>query len=199
MRDQGEGNEAFRQVLEPGERLLWHSEPGARGLFLAVLPRMLRDLVFLAFVLAGLYFSPLDHTAPRNLLILALLGLFLLYLLFREVREATASKVSHYLITDRRLIVILPRAWKGNRSVLRTSDGRRYDSGGFPILTTFGSAKSGRIRGGRATLTVPVSGYVPVPYQTGASIEGYRTFPLKLIAVADPEAALAALGPSTRA
>ena len=198
MRDLNDASETFRQLLEPGERLLWHSQPGARGLFLSVLPRLLRDLVFLALVVAALALAWRGQVAAQNLAIVALLGVVLLYSLFREIREATAARISHYLITDRRLIIILPRMKMGTRSITRGRREEPYDSAGLPALSIAGPAASGRSHEGRATLTVPVRGYVPVPSGTGASVERYRTFPLKLIAVADPEAALAALRPSTR-
>jgi len=197
--DEGdEAGEAFGPLKEPGERLLWHSRPGARGLFLSVLPRLLRDLCFIAIAVTALIFGWNRSEAGPRMVVVALI-LFLLWSLFREVREATAAKISLYLITDRRLIVILPRVRMGNRTITRAPREGPYDSAGLPALSIAGPATSGRLREGRANLIVPVRGYIPVPYQTGANIERYRTFPLKLIAVADPEAALAALRPSTRA
>src|SRR6478672_5757602 len=192
MRDVPAAPEAFRSELEPDERLLWHSQPGARGLFFSVLPRLLRDLVFLSLVVAAILFG-WERTNDGARAIVILFALFLLYSLFREIRETTAAKISHYLITDRRLIIILPRVWMGNRSILRGQRPSRYDASGLPTLTTAGRATSGKLRSGRATITVPVRGYITVPSHAGGGVEGYRTFTLKLIAVTEPDAALALL------
>jgi hypothetical protein len=190
MRDLTETGEPWRALLEPGERVLWHSQPGARGLFLSVLPRLLRDLVFLALVVVAILLG-WERTNESARGIVILLALFLLYSLFREVREMTAARVCHYLVTNRRLVVILPRGTEGTRSYPFDRLSTALDSRGRTIASVSGTASHGKVREGRATVTVPVRGYITV--SRNAARKGYRTWPLRLIAVAEPEKAVAAL------
>lgn len=156
MRDLVQAEPSFRDALEPGERVLWHSHPGAGALFLSLLPRMLRDLAFLALAVAALLLVRPGEVQPWNLAILFALVIFLSWSLYREWREATASKVSHYLITDRRLVWILPRAegrklWSIWQPSERTED---------PELARIIAVDLGRVRAGRATVRIRLKSFV---------------------------------------
>jgi hypothetical protein len=154
MQDLVQGDEPLRLVLDADERVLWRSRPGARALFLSVLPRLIRDLVFLAFVAAALVLAGRE-TEVRNLAIVALLVPVLLWSLWRSLREATASQVSCYTITDRRLIISLPRAAPPVQSI-NLRGGRVKD----PALTRILAVDRRAIRNGRATIRLKVRGLV---------------------------------------
>jgi hypothetical protein len=192
MRDPIEPDAPFRALLEPGERLLWHSPPGTRGLFLSVLPRLLRDLFFLAVAIAALLLG-WSQTNDSARIVVILLALFLVWSLFGEAREATAARISHYLVTDRRLLVILPRGAEGIRSYPHGRLGTALDSRGRTIASINGPATHGKLRGGRATVTVPVRGYVTL--SRNAARKGYRSWTVKLRDVAEPGKAVTALRP----
>jgi hypothetical protein len=192
MAEGDEAEAAFAGLREPGERLLWHSRPGPRGLFISVLPRLLRDLAFLAFAGAALALGWGRTDAGPRIIVIALI-LFLLWSLFREARDASAAGVSRYLVTDRRLIVIQPRGAEGTRSYPHGRLGAALDSRGRAIASLHGPATLGKVRNGRATVTVPVRGYVTT--SRNSARKGYRCWAVKLLEVAAPDKAVAALRP----
>lgn len=187
MRDLVQLEPSFLDVLEPGERVLWHSQPGAGALFLSVVPRMLRDLVFLAAVLFALLAARPGEIAPWNLALIAGLAALLLWLLYCESREATASAVSHYLITDRRLLSILPRAWDMKVRSVWQSPVRNGDR----TLARIVAVRHGAIRGGRATVRIKLRDFTG-GINTNVRVWGTRR--LGLYGVSEPETAVQLLG-----
>jgi hypothetical protein len=180
MQDLVQGDEPLRLVLDPEERVLWRSRPGARALFLSVLPRLIRDLVFLAFVATALVLA--RQTEVRNLAIVALLVPILLWSLWRGLREATATPVSYYMITDQRLIISLPRAARAVQSInLR---GQRVKD---PALTRILEVDRRAIRNGRATIRLRIKAFV---MGRNSNVRFWMKSWLKLHGVTEPDEAV---------
>ena len=179
---------ATRAGLLPDERVLWHSRPGAGRLFLSVVPRLIRDVVFLSVIGFSLYAGGWQEATPTSRIACALLVPFLVWLLFINLREGTGARVSHYLLTDRRLILMTPRAWSPRFTVLprKPSDiEKAHHSFWFD-----GEPQRGSITNGRATIRVRYEGYMAkstVNYPEKA----YRSRTLRLYAVDDPDQAIA--------
>lgn len=182
-------DQAVRAVLEPGERIRWHGQPGAGRLFLSVVPALIRDVVFLTVLGFGFYAGWGARLTPYYLIAIATY-VFLVWLLFRNVREGTAAGVSHYLVTDRRIILLTPRAspklfvllprlpkdWAERR---RTAwlDGR-------PVV--------GRIAGGRATIRLRYEAWMSKSINNYPE-KAYRSRTIRMYGVTQPDRAIAAI------
>ena len=184
-----EDEPTVRDALQPGETVLWHSQPGAGRLFLSVVPRLLRDTVFLTLLVFAIYAGWHQTTAPAQLLCAALV-LFLCWLLIRNLHEGAAARVSHYLITDRRLILLTPRAAPKRFVILARMPkdvAERHRANWFKDVPI-----SGQVSGGRATIRVRYEAWMSRSTQNYPE-KAYRTRTICLYAVADPERAVEAI------
>lgn len=189
MLDGRENDPAIRAALELGERVLWHSRPGAVRLVLSVAPRLARDMVFL-LVIGFACYAGWRETATVPRLLLVALVLFIVWLLIRNLREATAASVSHYLITDRRIVLLTPRADPKCVVILPrapTDVAERHRSrwiDGQPLVD--------RIAGGRATICIRYEHYRPRSINYPQMV--YRSNVVRLYAVTDSVRAIDLIG-----
>lgn len=180
-----------RAVLDPGERVLWQSSPGAGRLFLSVLPLLLRDIAFLLVLGFALYAGGAEAGLASRALCVALIALFG-WLLVRHLRAAFAAGVSHYLITDSRIVLIMPRSNPAPFVILRRMPMDADERHRSRWLK--GTPSIGRNTRGRATIRLPYEHY----RQRSKSYPdmAYRTDTVRLHAVTDPDRAVALIGQS---
>lgn len=193
----------FQDLLDKGERVVWHGQPGARALFFSELPRLAVIALLLGLALALLLLS---LTAPFGVmweaaLLFSLLTALAGWRLHRAWREAKGAAVSHYVITNRRLILILPciALLKGPLSIqLRRAGLEDRDD----TLFLAGAKRIGRVRDGRSTVHVMAQGVIggclfsfrfgwrfASPY----SGRSRRLYGFDLIDISDPDEVLALL------
>lgn len=199
---------AIRAALTPDEHVLWHSQPGAMSLFLDTVPRIVRDVICLVLVIAGAILNwnqradPVALTTYRqtsNSMLamtigLAVLAAILACVLIGSIRRALSAKISHYVITETRLIFILPRDYRVPY-VFRRRGGAENADRTRPILVD--AVTRGEMRGTRATVRFSAVGDFRIQLRY-TSVIRYRTMPFKMIAVTDPDAAVALLGKYAR-
>jgi hypothetical protein len=185
---------AIRAVLAPSEQVLWHSHPGAGRLFVSVVPRLLRNIVFLAVTAFAIYAGWQETQMPARVLCV-LIALLLIYLSIAALREGIAAGVSHYLVTDRRIIRLTPRAGQKLFVILPRVRGDMEKRHSSNCLS--GTPTIGRIGAGRATIAIPYDEW------RSRSINNYpdkvyRTRTVRMYAVAEPARAVEAIAQMRR-
>jgi hypothetical protein len=186
MRDDAASGLPCPIPLESGERLLWSGQPTPAGLFFANLSGLLSNLIWAALAATAFVYA----VTHRQALGFALGGVFMVLIavgLVRQAGEATAGRHLHYLITDRRIVSVDDRhpekAFIIDRRQSEEADRRLW-----------GEARRGRTSGGRASLRIPYR-----HFELGIVKPRYETGWFRMVRVAEPDAAFAALRPGRTA
>ncbi len=175
---------AIRAGLLPDERVLWHSCPGAGRLFLSVVPRLVRDLIFLSVIAFGIYAGGWREADTTARVIIALVVVILIWSLASALREGTSARSTHYLVTDRRILLLAPRGWSFVILPWMPKDVAERHR----LAWLDGAPEHGPVHDGRGTLRIRYQAWMQRSRNYPDMV--YRSRMIRLYAVIDPDKAV---------